>query len=83
MPIKVFISVSIIAIIVNSLSTLIDYAHDIEFIAIQGFEACDEDGDNGVTWKEVSDCSVSHFNHLIQTPVLYTVSLCITLRIKT
>ena len=30
-----------------------------EFVEILAFSICDEDGDNGLTWKEVSDCIVS------------------------
>ena len=33
-----------------------------EFVEILAFSICDEDGDNGLTWKEVSDCIVSREN---------------------
>ena len=33
---------------------------DVEFIDIEAFTICDEDDDHGLSWKEVSDCIVSH-----------------------
>ena len=35
---------------------------DVEFIEIEAFTICDEDDDHGLSWKEVSDCIVSHVN---------------------
>ena len=61
---KKFISISIIVIIVKAVFSLIDYVHDEEFIELQQFHLCNEDGSIGLEWKEVSNCIVSHFNHL-------------------
>ena len=35
-----------------------------QFIEIDAFAICEEDNENGLTWKEVSDCIVSHFIYL-------------------
>ncbi len=32
-----------------------------QFIEIEAFVICEEDNENGLTWKEVSDCIVSHY----------------------
>ena len=32
----------------------------MDFLEIEAFVICEEDGDDGLTWKEVSDCIVSH-----------------------
>ena len=30
-----------------------------QFLAMEAFVICEEDNENGLTWKEVSDCIVS------------------------
>ena len=35
---------------------------DFEFFEILAFFICDQDGDQGLTWPEVSECIVSHIN---------------------
>ena len=35
---------------------------DFEFVEILAFYICDQNDDQGLTWKEVSDCIVSHVN---------------------
>ena len=37
---------------------------DMDFLEIEAFVICEEDGDDGLTWKEVSDCIVSHVINL-------------------
>merc|ERR1712166_1548396 len=32
----------------------------MDFLEIEAFVICEEDGDDGLTWKEVSDCIESH-----------------------
>ena len=36
----------------------------MDFLETEAFVICDEDNDDGLTWKEVSDCIVSHFIYL-------------------
>merc|ERR1719162_1087011 len=35
-----------------------------QFIEIEAFVICEEDNEDGLTWKEVSDCIESHENDL-------------------
>ena len=35
-----------------------------QFIEIEAFVICEEDNEDGLTWKEVSDCIVSNFIYL-------------------
>ena len=43
---------------------------------MQGFEACDEDGNNELTWMEVAHCIVSHFNRLRPNQRIHGPELC-------
>ena len=50
---------------------------DFEFFEILAFFICDQDGDQGLTWPEVSECIVSHINtsYLADSYISFTLKL--------
>ena len=48
---------------------------DITFLEKEAFVICEEDGDDGLTWKEVSDCIVSHVIHT------WVLIICVEFRV--
>ena len=43
---------------------MVEEREEAYFIEIEAFVICEEDNDDGLTWKEVSNCIVSHFIYL-------------------
>merc|ERR1719483_1035333 len=47
---------------------------EMDFLEIEAFIICEEDGDDGLTWKEVSDCIESHQRDLAKLEGLHIPS---------
>ena len=46
-----------------------------QFLAMEAFVICEEDNENGLTWKEVSDCIVSQVNPPVDLYWFFEISI--------